>query len=58
MTGRETNAEPETRPDAVNWWILVAVGTGTLMSALDGSVANTILPLLTHSLHGSVAAVE
>ena len=51
-------SEPETRPDAVNWWILVAVGVGTFMSALDGSVANTVLPLLAHALHGDPAGVE
>ncbi|MGI4787369.1 MAG: MFS transporter [Janthinobacterium lividum] len=44
--------------DAANWWVLVAVGTGTFMSALDGSIANTVLPVLTHSLHGTVASVE
>jgi hypothetical protein len=34
------------------WPVLIAVGTGTFMSALDGSVANTVLPVLTHALHG------
>ena len=53
-----TLASEETRPDVVNWWILVAVGVGTFMSALDGSVANTVLPLLTHALHGDPAGVE
>ena len=42
----------------MNWPVLVAVGTGTFMSALDGSVANTVLPVLTHVLHGTVAATE
>ena len=40
------------------WPVLIAVGTGTFMSALDGSVANTVLPVLTHALHGTVAAAE
>ena len=44
--------------DAPNWWVLAAVGTGTFMSALDGSIANTVLPVLTRALHGSVASVE
>ena len=42
----------------VNWWVLAAVGTGTFMSALDGSVANTVLPVLMHSLHGTASSVE
>ena len=49
-----------TAPDTerMNWPVLIAVGTGTFMSALDGSVANTVLPVLTHALHGSIAAAE
>ncbi len=46
------------REDQMNWPVLIAVGTGTFMSALDGSVANTVLPVLTHALHGSIAAAE
>ncbi len=42
----------------VNWWVLAAVGTGTFMSALDGSIANTVLPVLVRSLHGTAASVE
>jgi EmrB/QacA subfamily drug resistance transporter len=38
--------------------ILVALGIGTFMSALDGSVVNTILPLLARELHASVAGIE
>lgn len=48
------NAPQET----LNWWVLAAVGTGTFMAALDGSIANTVLPVLMHVLHGSVASVE
>ena len=40
------------------WWILAAVGIGTFMSALDGSVVNTVLPLIRTSMHTSVAGVE
>src|SRR6185295_10473996 len=40
------------------WWVLAAVGVGTFMSALDGSVVNTILPLLNHDLGTTVAGVE
>jgi EmrB/QacA subfamily drug resistance transporter len=40
------------------WWVLLAVGVGTFMSALDGSVVNTVLPLLRTELHTSVATIE
>src|ERR687884_420004 len=40
------------------WWVLLAVGVGSFMSALDGSVVNTILPVLRAELRTSVAAVE
>jgi EmrB/QacA subfamily drug resistance transporter len=40
------------------WWVLVAVGIGTFMSALDGSIVNTVLPLLRTELHTSVAGIE
>jgi len=40
------------------WWVLVAIGTGTFMSALDGSVVNAILPVLRDELHTDVATVE
>ena len=40
------------------WWVLLAVGIGTFMTALDGSVVNTILPVLRRSLNSDVAGVE
>lgn len=40
------------------WWILLVIGIGTFVGALDGSVVNTVLPLLQKSLHTEVAAVE
>jgi EmrB/QacA subfamily drug resistance transporter len=40
------------------WWVLVAIGAGTFMSALDGSVVNTTLPLISRSFNSSIAAVE
>jgi EmrB/QacA subfamily drug resistance transporter len=40
------------------WWVLLAVGVGTFMTALDGSVVNTILPVLRRSLGSDVAGVE
>lgn len=39
-------------------WIFLTVGIGTFMSALDGSVVNTVLPLLRRELHTTVAGIE
>jgi len=50
------------RPDqagaASTWWILVAVGVGTFMSALDGSVVNITLPVIQLALGTEVATIE
>jgi len=40
------------------WWILVAVGSGSFMSALDSSIVNTILPVLREAFKSDVATVE
>jgi EmrB/QacA subfamily drug resistance transporter len=40
------------------WWILIAIGVGTFMSALDGSVVNIVLPVVRSAFHTDVAAVE
>ncbi len=40
------------------WWVLVAVGIGTFMSALDTSVVNIVLPVVTQDLASDVATVE
>jgi EmrB/QacA subfamily drug resistance transporter len=40
------------------WLVLVTVGVGTFMSALDGSVVNTLLPVLSHALQTSIAGIE
>ena len=53
---KKPNKEPD--HETLNWWVLAAVGTGTFMSALDGNIANTVLPVLMHALRGSVASVE
>lgn len=41
-----------------SWWILVAVGAGTFMSALDASVVNVALPAMRTSLGADVAAIQ
>lgn len=40
------------------WWVLAAVGIGTFMSALDASVVNTMLPIISRGMGASVATVE
>ncbi|HZK77763.1 MAG TPA: DHA2 family efflux MFS transporter permease subunit [Gemmatimonadaceae bacterium] len=40
------------------WLILVTIGVGTFMSALDGSVVNTLLPVMASDLHASIAGIE
>jgi EmrB/QacA subfamily drug resistance transporter len=61
--GKGTGGSPGPRspaagPSAGKWWVLVAVGIGTFMSALDASVIATVLPLLARELHASVAGIE
>jgi EmrB/QacA subfamily drug resistance transporter len=40
------------------WWVLVAIGVGTFMSALDGSVVNVVLPVVARAFAADLAAVE
>jgi len=40
------------------WLVLTTVGLGTFMSALDGSVVSTLLPVLSEALHTSIAGIE
>lgn len=40
------------------WWVLLAVGIGTFMSALDGSVVNIVLPVVSRDFASDVATVE
>jgi len=40
------------------WLVLIAIGIGTFMSALDGSVVNTILPLITSYFKTDVATIQ
>jgi len=41
-----------------NWWVLAAVGVGTFMSALDASIVNTVLPVLTQAFHTRISVIE
>ena len=38
--------------------LLIAIGTGSFMSAMDGSIVNTILPVLRSTFQSNVAAIE
>ena len=40
------------------WWVLLAIGVGSFMTALDGSVANIVLPVLSQAFKSDVATVE
>lgn len=40
------------------WWVLLAVGVGTFMSALDGSVVNTVLPVVNRAFGSDIATIE
>lgn len=64
---RQDTSSPSTKHGAVGfstsderkkWWVLVAIGAGTFMSALDGSVVNTTLPLIRTSLNSDIATIE
>ena len=38
--------------------MLIAIGVGSFMSALDGSVVNTVLPVLSRTFKSDVATME
>ncbi len=40
------------------WWVLISIGAGTFMSALDISVVNTVLPVVNQTMHSDIATVE
>ena len=40
------------------WWILIAIGIGTFMTALDTSVVNTVLPVIGQTFNRTIADVE
>ncbi|HEX9049815.1 MAG TPA: MFS transporter [Anaeromyxobacter sp.] len=43
---------------ARKWSVLLAVGIGTFMSALDGSIVNAVLPAVREALGTTVAGIE
>jgi EmrB/QacA subfamily drug resistance transporter len=40
------------------WAILLAVGVGTFMGALDGSIVNTILPIVRQEFNAGITTIE
>ena len=40
------------------WWVLMAIGISTFMSALDGSVVNTVLPVISAFFNTDVSNIE
>src|SRR3972149_1055391 len=49
---------PVSRESDQKWLVLFAIGVGSFMSALDGSVVNTVLPLIRVVFGSSVAEIE
>lgn len=52
------DAKTHTPRERSGLWVLLAVGVGTFMSALDGSVVNAILPVMRTELRTDVATIE
>jgi EmrB/QacA subfamily drug resistance transporter len=40
------------------WWVLFAIGIGTFMAALDGSVVNTVLPVISGFFETDIAHIQ
>jgi EmrB/QacA subfamily drug resistance transporter len=51
------HSRAQAAPDR-KWGVLLAVGIASLMSAVDGSVANIILPVVTRAFQTDVATIE
>lgn len=45
-------------PDRRKWWVLLAVGVCSFMTALDGSSVNTVLPVAARDLHAEIDSVQ
>jgi EmrB/QacA subfamily drug resistance transporter len=58
MSLQENIELPKTNIIDRKLWVFIAIGTGSFMSALDGSVVNTILPILRNTFQSNIAAIE
>jgi EmrB/QacA subfamily drug resistance transporter len=56
MTSTSTIAAQQS--NSRKWLVLLAIGVGTFMSALDGSVVNTTLPVITRDFRSDIATTE
>ncbi len=56
--GTHATAEEKPIENGRHWLILLAVGIGSFMGALDGSVVNIILPAVSQSFGSDVATIE
>lgn len=56
--GTSGTAEKKAMGEGRRWLILLAVGIGSFMGALDGSVVNIILPAVSQSFGSDVATIE
>jgi EmrB/QacA subfamily drug resistance transporter len=54
----QTNQTETASQSRHKWWVFLAVGIGTFMSALDSSVVNMILPIIRQHFQSDVAMVE
>lgn len=52
--------EPQNRASAPRnrWWILGAIGLGSLVSGIDSSVTNTVLPVISTDFHTGLGTIE
>lgn len=48
----------KTQSDVQKWMVLIAIGTGTFMAALDGSIVNISLPVISQTFNVDVAQIE
>jgi EmrB/QacA subfamily drug resistance transporter len=39
------------------WWVFAAVALGSLVGGIDGSITNTVLPVLAHDFNASVSVI-
>jgi EmrB/QacA subfamily drug resistance transporter len=53
-----TRIRDQREPLAAKWWVLLAMGLGALLTSLNSSAVNTVLPVLRQVFAGDVAAVQ
>jgi len=63
VTRADLHIDPPTQAvpvhlDHQKWLVLLAIGTGTFMSALDGSVVNAVLPIIRQAFGSDIATIE